>query len=93
MRLFQTHRVWNDLLNTVTGSRLKFDEKEDKVDMCQAIEAMRQDSRNEGIEQGIEITRLESIRNVMIGLKYTAQQAMDLLKIPVADRPRYLAKL
>ena len=61
--------------------------------MCQAIEEMRQDSRNEGIEQGIELTRLESIRNVMIGLKYTAQQAMDLLKIPVADRPRYLAKL
>ena len=61
--------------------------------MCQAIEEMRQDSRNEGIEQGIEITRLESIRNVMIGLKYTAQQAMYLLKIPVADRPRDLAKL
>ena len=81
------------LINTVTGSRLKFDTKEDKVDMCQAIEEMRQDSRNEGIEQGIELTRLESIRNVMIGLKYTAQQAMDLLKIPVADRPRYLAKL
>ena len=93
MRLFQTHRFCNDLLNTVTGSRLKFDAKEDKIDMCQAIEEMRQDSRNEGIEQGIELTRLESIRNVMIGLKYTAQQAMDLLKIPVADRPRYLAKL
>ena len=46
--------VWNDLLNTVAGSRLKFDTKEDKIDMCQAIEEMRQGSRNEGIAKGIE---------------------------------------
>ena len=93
MKLFQTHRVWNDLLNTVTGSGLKFDTKEDKIDMCQAIEEMRQDSRNEGIVQGIEINRLESIRNLMVSLKCTAQQAMDLLQIPASDQSKYLAKL
>ena len=85
--------VWNDLLNTVAGSRLKFDTKEDKIDMCQAIEEMRQDSRNEGIAQGIEQGRLESIRNLMVSLKCTAQQAMDLLQIPASDQSKYLAKL
>jgi hypothetical protein len=29
----------------------------------------------------------------MDGLKYTAQQAMELLRIPVAEQPKYLAKL
>ena len=85
--------VWNDLLNTVAGSRLKFDTKEDKIDMCQAIEEMRQDSRNEGIAQGIEQGRLESIRNLMISLKCTAQQAMNFLMIPASDQSKYLAKL
>ena len=61
--------------------------------MCQAIEEMRQDSRNEGIAQGIEINRLESIRNLMVSLKCTAQQAMDLLQIPASDQSKYLAKL
>ena len=61
--------------------------------MCQAIEEMRQDSRNEGIAQGIEINRLESIRNLMISLKCTAQQAMNFLMIPASDQSRYLAKL
>ena len=61
--------------------------------MCQAIEEMRQESKNEGIEQGIEINRLESIRIVMTRLKCTAQQAMNFLMIPVSDQPRYLAKL
>jgi hypothetical protein len=29
----------------------------------------------------------------MDGLKYTAQQAMELLRIPAAEQPKYLAKL
>ena len=77
------------LINTITGSRLKYDTKEEKVDMCKAIDDMRKESR----EEGIEYNRLESIRNVMGGLKYTAQQAMELLRIPAADQPKYLAKL
>ena len=61
--------------------------------MCQAIEEMRQDSRNVGIAQGIEQGRLESIRNLMISLKCTAQQAMNFLMIPASDQSKYLAKL
>ena len=57
--------------------------------MCQAIEEMRQESKNEGIE----LTRLESIRNLMVSLKCTAQQAMNYLMIPASDQSKYLAKL
>ena len=46
-----------------------------------------------GRQNGVDETRLESIKNVMEGLKYTAQQAMDLLKIPESEQPKYLAKL
>jgi hypothetical protein len=93
LKLFQTHRVWNDLLNTVTGSRLKFDTKEDKVDMCQAIEEMRQESMEKGIEKGVESNLLDNLKKIMTGLNYTAQQAMDLLQVTAADRPKYMAKL
>ena len=97
------------LINTITGSRLTIDEQEEKVDMCKAIDDMRRESIEEGIEigigrgieqgiergieQGIELTRLESIRNLMVSLKCTAQQAMNFLMIPVSDQSRYLAKL
>ena len=77
------------LINTITGSRLKFDTREEKVDMCKAIDDMRKESK----EEGIESTRLESIRNLMVSLKCTAQQAMAFLMIPDADQPKYLAKL
>ena len=39
----------------------------------------------EAIKAGIEQSRLENIKNVMEGLNYTAQQAMDLLDIPVDE--------
>ena len=93
------------LINTITGSRLKYDTREEKIDMCKAIDDMRKESKEEGrtegrVEgrlegrvEGIESTRLESIRIVMERLKYTAQQAMEFLKIPTADWPKYLAKL
>ena len=56
---------------------------------AETMELFRQDGRKEGMDE----TRVESIKNVMEGLKYTAQQAMDLLKIPAADQSKYLAKL
>ena len=53
--------------------------------MCKAMEEMRED-----VEQRTMVT---AIKNVMETLKFTAQQAMDALKIPAADQPKYLAKL
>ena len=51
------------------------------------------EGRAEGRNEGLDEARLESIKNVMRGLKYSAQQAMDLLRIPVGDQPKYAAKL
>ena len=49
--------------------------------------------RDEGRKEGIDQSRLENIKNVMEGLNYTAQQAMDLLDIPVDERDKLIAKL
>ena len=57
--------------------------------MCKAMEELREESFQRGIDQG----RIESIKSLMETLKYTAQQAMDLLKIPAAEQPKYMAKL
>ena len=46
-----------------------------------------------GIEKGVESNLLDNLKKIMAGLNYTAQQAMDLLQVPAADRPKYMAKL
>ena len=61
--------------------------------MCKAIEEMREESYRRGVQAGGEQKVLENIRNIMEGLKYTAPQAMELLKIPASEQPIYLSKL
>ncbi len=46
-----------------------------------------------GIERGIEQGILSSIENLMETLKLTAKQAMEALKVPEAEQPKYASKL
>jgi len=46
-----------------------------------------------GEKRGAENTTLQNIKNLMDSMKWTAQQAMDALKIPKNDQARYIAML
>ena len=59
----------------------------------EAKEEGREEGRQEGRAEGVDQTRIESIKSVMAGLKYTAQQAMDLLNIPKGEQAKYMARL
>ena len=52
-------------------------------------ELIREEEYADGYEQGIE----QSIRNLMVNLKLTAEQAMDALNISADSREKYLEKL
>ena len=54
--------------------------KEGKVNMCTAIEEMR--------KEAAEQTKIDDIKSIMEGLKYSAKQAMDLLKISESEQKR-----
>lgn len=60
----------------------------DKV-MCDALkELMKED-----FEETKQETLLETIKNLMDTMKWTAEQAMTAMKIPDADRSKFIAKL
>jgi len=81
----------DDMLTPLLAEKARYLKTDPKgVDlMCKAMDELREQS----IQRGIDQNRVENIKNIMEGLKYTAQQAMDLLKIPVSDQPKYLSKL
>lgn len=57
--------------------------------MCEALrELMKED-----FEETKQETLLEAIRNLMETMKCSADQAMAALKIPEADKGKYMAKL
>lgn len=53
--------------------------------MSKAIEEMKKEVE--------ERTMLKAIKNIMENLHYTAPQAMEFLKIPASEQPKYLSKL
>ncbi len=61
--------------------------------MCEVLDRVEAKGREEGRAEGVELTRMESIKNVMDTLKFTAQQAMDVLRIPADEQPKYLGRL
>lgn len=54
-------------------------------EVCKILE----DMRNEAVERSI----LQTIRNLMETLKLSAEDAMAAMKIPDAERRKYIAKL
>ncbi|MCI9183783.1 MAG: transposase, partial [Lachnospiraceae bacterium] len=62
------------VINAITHSKIKFDEKEEVIDMCQAIKEMREEARligrNEGREEGLE----ETARRMLKLGKYTLEE-------------------
>lgn len=61
--------------------------------MCNYSDSIEQQAlekcREQGIEQGIEQSRIECIKNLMESLKVNVKQAMNLLGIPEKERTKY----
>ena len=59
--------------------------------MCNLSQGIREKGRKEGQRAGLEKAELSAVRNLMLKLKMTAEQAMDTLDIEAEKRARYMA--
>ncbi len=53
----------------------------------------KEEGREEGREEGIKISTLQSITNLMESLNFTAEQAMEALKLSFLEKEKYSALL
>ena len=51
------------------------------------------EGHQEGFREGADQKCLENIRSLMESMKLTAKQAMEALKIPESEQPKYFARL
>lgn len=77
----------DDMLNEDLASRTRYfkEDPEGVKYICKTMEDMRNETKDNTI--------IENIRNLMDTVKWTAQQAMDALKIHVDEQSKYLSKL
>ena len=65
--------------------------------MCEALRELMKDEIESEIEEKTrnvrQQERRETIKNLMDSMKWTAEQAMEAMKVPVKDREQYMAGL
>ena len=79
-RFQQISRTATTVINTVTGSGLKFNTNPEVKNVCEAIEGMKRTARVKG--------RLEDVRNLMKTMNLTQEQAIAALQIPEDEQVR-----
>ena len=67
-----------DVLNACVGAKLTMKENEEAIDVCLAIQKMKEEERIS--------TLLKSIRNLMEKAGWSAEQSMDILEVSESDR-------
>ena len=77
------------VINSCTNANLQFDETEEEIDMCKAIDDMRMESRNKGREEGIDIGlergRKETAVNLLRSGKLTLEEIAECAKLSLAE--------
>ena len=76
--------------NDVRFEEILNDEEEGGIqNMCDVLDRVEKNGEKKGIEKAV----LDNIKSLMESMKWTAQQAMDALKIPSVDQSKYASKL
>ena len=76
--------------NDVRFEEILNDEEEGGIqNMCDVLDRVEKNGEKKGIEKAV----LDNIKSLMESMKWTAQQAMDTLKIPSVDQSKYASKL
>lgn len=77
-----------EIINAVTKSNMKIEEGKESVDMCLAIQEMREESRNKGELEGaitfakeLGISREEVKKSFMIKYQKSEQETEKLMEI------------
>ena len=57
--------------------------------MCEALRELMKDEIDAAVEEGM----VSAVRNLMDSMKWTAEQAMEAIKIPAEERGNYASRL
>lgn len=85
------------MIKIMTGSEFKIDEKEEEVNMCKALEDLKEEGRKEGRKEGREEGRKEGrqagiksaerkfVRKLLAKKQFTYEEISDMTDVPVDE--------
>ncbi len=81
-----------EVLNACVNANLSIENGEEVLDVCQAIQMIAENAKEEGIKEGIKEGQvsalLQSVKNLTQNMEMTTEQAMNVLGISDSDRKK-----
>lgn len=87
-------RTTAEVINAVTGSKLKINRNEEVVDMCKAIEDIRAEERAEGLEQGLEQgvrAMISVLRSMDVADETVIEKLVSAFNLTRGEAERYMS--
>ena len=84
-RFHHVSRMTADAINIITGSNMSFDDREEEIDMCKAVQDIRSEARILALAE----EAVRSIKSIMETLNLTFDQAYAALKLPEDQKDAY----
>ena len=73
-------------VSAALNAKINYKEVKEDLDMCKVFEEIRAEGRLEGREEGRREAIINSIRNIMLKLNKTSEEAMDILGFSEKER-------
>ena len=73
-------------VSAALNAKINYKEVKEDLDMCKVFEEIRAEGRLEGREEGRREAIINSIRNIMLKLNKTSEEAMDILGFSEEER-------
>ena len=74
-----------DMINIVTGSELEYETGKDEVNMCKAIQGIKEDARLEGRLEGARENSIETAKKVLALGKLTLEEVALIYNLSIDD--------
>ena len=84
-RFERVDRPTAEFIQTATGTKMQFDERDEVINMCRAWENSMNQAKNDGIQQGIGQGKVDAVLNVAKKFDLSVEEAMDAVGIKKSE--------
>lgn len=92
-RFLSVEQKASQVIKVMTGSEFKINEKEEEIDMCKALDDLKEEGREEGRKEGrkegrqagIKSAERKFVRKLLAKKQFTYEEISDMTEVPIDE--------
>ena len=85
LRFLSVEQKASQVIKVITGSEFAINEKEEEINMCKALEDLKEEGREEGRKEGRESAERKIVRKLLAKKQFTYEEISDMTDVSVDE--------